>query len=531
MGQQHEAAASGEDRRDRPLISADSHVIEPLSVWDGLLPEGFWGGERDTFAARPGAYDPSARCDEMDVDRVSAEVLYPSVAMKLFGLEDAELQARCFRRYNEWLAEYCAVAPDRLVGIGLVPAYDMDVAEREVAWCKDHGMRGVQIWQVPPPSLPFSSPHYEPLWAACSAASLPLSLHILTGFGYAAEVFGLGDQLLAQGVGAFELAITRKLLAVQDAILALVLSGALDRHRDLRLVLVENEVSWLPFFVDQLAYYASRFAGKGPIALERPPAQALADQVYATFFRDPNVSATLACRTGLRLMWSSDYPHGNSTWPNSQAVVAESLADVDAATAAEVTWDNVARLYDLSPAVVGAAGAAQAGASQSGPALAPFSVAGVQLLEEGNTHELLARAPGLWAHVKVYATGGENGVHAHPDEDHLFLVLAGEATFLDAAGQELVVGPYEGMLVPAGAAYSFRSSGSHNLVLVRVGAAARDGLVTPDGPVNETGIPTAVGARIGVNGSPAPGNDPGNKTGAIAGVPLGGRRLEAPSLR
>lgn len=531
MGQGTQAVASDGDRGARPLISADSHVIEPLSVWDGLLPDGFWRGERDTFAARPGAYDPSARCDEMDVDRVSAEVLYPSVAMKLFGLEDADLQARCFRRYNEWLADYCAVAPDRLVGIGLVPAYDMDVAEREVAWCKDHGMRGVQIWQVPPPALPFSSPHYEPLWAACASASLPLSLHILTGFGYAAEVFGLGDQLLAQGVGAFELAITRKLLAVQDAILAMVLSGALDRHRALRLVLVENEVSWLPFFVDQLAYYANRFAGKGPIALERPPAESLAEQVYATFFRDPNVGATLGCPTGLRLMWSSDYPHGNSTWPNSQAVVAQSLAGVDAPTAAELTWDNVAGLYDLSPTVVGAGEGSTVAATGPSPALSPFRVAGVPLLEEGNTHELLARAPGLWAHVKVYATGGENGVHAHPDEDHLFLVLAGEATFVDADGGELVVGPYEGMLVPSGAAYSFRSSGTHNLVLVRVGAAARDGLVTPGGPVNEAGIPAAVGARVSVSGSPAPGNDPGNKTGAVAGVPLGDRRLEAPSLR
>ena len=64
----------------------------------------------------------------------------------------------------------------------------------------------------------------------------------------------------------------------------------------------------------------------------------------------------------------------------------------------------------------------------------PFSVRGTPLLSAGNTHTLLAAAPALWAHVKVYAEGGENGVHAHADEDHLFLVLDGEATFVDAEG-------------------------------------------------------------------------------------------------
>jgi uncharacterized protein len=534
----------------RPLFSADSHVIEPLGVWEGLLPDGFWGTERETFAERPGAYDAHARLGEMATDRVSAEVLYPSLAMRLFSLEDPELQARCFRRYNEWLVDYCAVSPERLLGIGLVPAWRMDAALDEVRWCADHGMRGVQVWEVPPPDLPFTSAHYEPLWEACAATGLPLSLHILTGFGYAKRVFDLGGSLLGEGVGAYGLAIVDKLHAAQQALMDITLSGALDRHRGLRLVVVENEVGWLPFFQDQLDYYVRRFEGKGPVSLERPVTEIFADQLFVTFFRDPNVAAVARVLPSANVMWSSDYPHGNSTWPHSQQVVADRLVGLDEERAAELTWHAAARLYGstLEPAVPPPASdgaeppapesdAAEPPAPESDAAEPPaplptavrFSIAGTPLLRAGNTHRLLASAPSLWAHVKVYAQGGENGVHLHPHEDHLFFVVNGEATFVDAAGSPTTVGPFDGMLVPRGAPYAFSSSGSDNLVMLRVGAPATG--IEPAGgsPTTPEGMPAAVTTRLHVDGSAAPGDDPANLAGAVPGVVDGNRRLAAPS--
>jgi predicted TIM-barrel fold metal-dependent hydrolase len=332
---------------NRPLISADSHVIEPIDVWDGLLPDGYWGGEPATFSQRPGGFDPKARTDEMATDGVSAEVLYPSLAMKLFALEDPALQRSCFRRYNAWLAEYCTVSPQRLLGIGLIPAYDMDAAVEEVAWCKRNGLRGVQVWQIPPPNLPFNGLHYEPLWEACADSGLSVSLHILTGFGYALDIFKYGGDLVTMGEFMFRLSIIEKLRAVQDALLQLVLSGALDRHRGLRLVLVENECAWLPFFVDQLDYYYHRYEGKSPVALERPPSQTFADQVYTTFFRDPNAELVVRQLGAGNLMWSSDYPHGNSTWPESRRVVQERLGALPEDTVHQLVWGNACRLFDI----------------------------------------------------------------------------------------------------------------------------------------------------------------------------------------
>lgn len=156
-----------------------------------------------------------------------------------------------------------------------------------------------------------------------------------------------------------------------------------------------------------------------------------------------------------------------------------------------------------------------------GPALpTKFSANGFPLLSVGQTMDLLARAPSLWVHVKVYAEGGENGLHAHPSEDHVFVVLDGEATFTDATGARTVVSRNDGMLIPRNTLYSFLSSGDRNLVMLRIGAPAATGAGDPDAAVNH---------RVDRDGDPAPGDAPSNGAGAIPGVPIPGAFV-APEL-
>lgn len=100
--------------------------------------------------------------------------------------------------------------------------------------------------------------------------------------------------------------------------------------------------------------------------------------------------------------------------------------------------------------------------------LEKFSMRGVQLLEHGQTMAVLSQAGQLILHVKVYAQGGENSLHAHEHEDHAFFVLAGRATFTGEDGSKTELLPYEGIMVPRHAYYSFMSSGDENLVLLRV---------------------------------------------------------------
>jgi mannose-6-phosphate isomerase-like protein (cupin superfamily) len=162
---------------------------------------------------------------------------------------------------------------------------------------------------------------------------------------------------------------------------------------------------------------------------------------------------------------------------------------------------------------------------------AHFTVADAPVLSAGNVQRLLARAPSLWAHVKVYAEGGENGVHAHPLEDHLFFVLAGEATFIGPHDETQVVGPYEGMLVPRGTLYAFRSTGTRNLVMLRVGAPTDTTLLDDGDDGGAGGIPEVIQRRVKADGGAAPGLAPTNKSGAVPGVPVPGQTVGAPDWR
>ena len=331
------------DLSDTVMISADSHVVEDPALWGDLLPEDHWGALRSSFAHR-GAYDAGARVPEMAVDGVSAEVLYPSLAMRLFTLEP-ELQAACFRRYNEWLAEFCAFAPSRLIGVGLVPVYDIDRAVEEVRWCDQHGLRGVQIWQSPHPDLPFTGDHYEPFWAACSERELPVSLHAITGFDHSQKLFAdMASSSVRSDVDFFR--VTNACLsAVMDSLLDLLFSGALDRHPQLKVVLVENEIAWLPFALDQWDFFFGKF--DRDVGLRRPPSESFRDHVHATYLVDGNVKEVVGQLGAGNLMWSNDYPHGMSTWPNSREIAGQRLAGLGQAEIESLLAGSAQALYRI----------------------------------------------------------------------------------------------------------------------------------------------------------------------------------------
>ena len=156
----------GKPNATEVLISSDSHVIEPADLLKQRVPhamrdraplfkhQALGGG----FQGHPGGADPNCRIEEMETDGLSAEVLYPTYLLDLFAMDDGQLQAACFRAYNDWLMEYCQAAPKRLFGIAAISVYDIDEAVNELARCKKAGLKGSIIWQVPHPKLPFRMP-------------------------------------------------------------------------------------------------------------------------------------------------------------------------------------------------------------------------------------------------------------------------------------------------------------------------------------------------------------------------------------
>jgi len=349
---------------DQVIVSADSHVMEPVDLWKKGVPEKYREAAPlfpphklgEGFQQREGGHDPHARIKEMEIDGLSAEVLYPTLMLGLFGLHDAGLQEACFRAYNDWLLEYCSVARNRLIGIAAISMYDIDHAVKELERCRKAGLNGAIIWQAPHPDLPFHSRHYDKFWAATQDLDAPVSMHILTGHSYHSK--GRTDAEHYRG------SVNLKLMDVTNALYDFIFYGVLERNPKLKLVTVENEAGWLPFVIQQWDYYYRRFRDKKPVPMTKDPSEYMRRQVFSCFFNDAVCGHNLERWGQDNVMWSNDYPHWNSTWPNSLKVIRRDLGHLPPETQRKVLAGNVCKLYGLDvaslPAGIAAAAAAHA---------------------------------------------------------------------------------------------------------------------------------------------------------------------------
>jgi predicted TIM-barrel fold metal-dependent hydrolase len=334
------------------IVSADSHVMEPVDLWKKGVPEKYREAAPlfpphklgEGFQQREGGHDPRARIKEMEVDGLSAEVLYPTLMLGMFGQHDAGLQQACFRVYNDWLTEYCSVARDRLIGVAAISMYDIEHAVAELTRCRKAGLKGAIIWQAPHPDLPFTSAHYDKFWAAAQDLEVPVSMHILTGHSYHSKP--------RQDVEHYRGSTNLKLLDAINALYDLIFYGVLERFPGLKLVTVENEAGWLPFTVQQWDYYYRRFRETKRVPMTKLPSEYMRAQVFSTFFNDTVCGHNLEWWGEDNVMWSNDYPHWNSTWPNSLKVIRRDLGHLPPATQAKVLAGTACRLYGLDVAAL-----------------------------------------------------------------------------------------------------------------------------------------------------------------------------------
>ena len=366
---------------DYMMISADSHVSEPPNLWvervaskfkdraprlatdlpgkqgayflyEGLDPHPLGVGlaagktpeelaqflQAGTYAdARPGGWDPAARMADMEIDGVGAEVLYTTLGFRIFWLKDPALQAECFRVYNDWLAEFCSYAPDRLAGLAMIPLFDPQEGARELQRCAEMGLKGAMIWCSPPQEQPYSSTVYDPFWAAAQEMNMPISLHAITGVGRESQWnFSLEERYMRATILHHE---------VERSFSVLIFSGVMDRFPNLKVVSAENSAGWLPFYLQRMdrAFERSRHASGYNMQLK--PSEYFQRQMYCTYIDDFVGVATREFIGVDKLMWSSDYPHNASTWPHSQEVVERDFAGASTEDRHKITRGNVSELY------------------------------------------------------------------------------------------------------------------------------------------------------------------------------------------
>ena len=376
---------------DHRIISADDHIDMqwlPRDVWQARVPSGWrdraprvvdtpegpywvcgddrwdpWGGRRGAAGAmggrrlalerggilEPGVLRPTTtalRLADMDRDGVDATVMYGPIVPLL--IRDPELRRICYRAYNDWLAEFCATAPDRLVGAGLVPVDDPVAAADEVRHLADLGLRtGMFLAARAEPALWDRA--WEPLWAAAAESRIPLGFHL--GGGLRTVAFS-GPK--AADPGNMGVRVVCATLQMDEPLAAVIFSGALERHPDLRIVLAETGIGWLPYMLERMDDGYAKFLDApeywrrhGGLAITREPSAYFRRQVWATFQVDRAGLRLLDVVGEDRVMWASDYPHADSTWPESQKAIEASFKDVPARARQRILCDNARDLYGL----------------------------------------------------------------------------------------------------------------------------------------------------------------------------------------
>ena len=329
------------------IVSSDGHMDEPPDLFDELPQDIRDNIKRPKIMldTRPkGGTDPKIRLEDMDLDGVAAEVLYPTFVLGLFSHQQREQEAG-FRVYNDWVADFCKTAPNRLFAIPCLSVYDVDVAIKEMQRCHDLGMLGGLAWQVPHPDLPLTSDHYERLWAAAAELGQPLHFHILTGFNY----FRFKEQ--ARGVERLRGPVNTKTSEIVNTVYDLIFSGVFERHPKLKVVIVEAEIGWAPFVLQQWDYYYRRFTkpghGQNDFLISRLPSEIFEEHFHLTFMDDVAGCRALQDWGDRNCMWSSDYPHANMTWPNSRAFIARQIGHLDPEKQKRVLSQNCIDLYGL----------------------------------------------------------------------------------------------------------------------------------------------------------------------------------------
>jgi predicted TIM-barrel fold metal-dependent hydrolase len=293
--------------------------------------------KRGYAIARPGVYDITERLKDQDRDGVVAEVLYPSVLFNVYQVEDNDVLNTTFQAYNDWLYGYVQPAPDRLFGLGAIQLRDLDRAIDELRRVQEMGYVGVCIPCTAPPDKPYSDRFYDRFWAAAEEAQLPLAMHIFSG---ASSSHGVPNVPGADSPLAY--------VGMEATLMHLIAWGVLERFPRLKFVVTEFETGWIGNFLRRVDHIWERRGGfLAGQPLPKRPSFYWYRNFLATFEDDPIGIRTVDFIGANNLLWGSDYPHGDSIFPNSQQILDELFVGDVAASRTTITAGNVIDLYGL----------------------------------------------------------------------------------------------------------------------------------------------------------------------------------------
>jgi predicted TIM-barrel fold metal-dependent hydrolase len=302
----------------------DVWLFDDLAVPTGLLhgPAGFTRKDVSNKAAtyedfRPGTYDQTARLADMDINHVEAAINYPNIFPRFAGQgfaerSDKELALRCLQIYNDWMIdEWCAGAGrGRLIPLTLIPLWDPHLAAAEVRRCAAKGSHAVAFSENPTklglPSL--YSGKWEPFLTACEETDTTVSMHI-----------GSSSTMPTTSPDApLSTSMALSSQNAQGSVVDWVFSGTLARYPRLKVAWAESQIGWLPFLLERMDLVWKE--GVGDLDLPEAPSSYARGRIWGCVFDDQHGLVARDAVGMESILFETDYPHSDGTWPRSREV-------------------------------------------------------------------------------------------------------------------------------------------------------------------------------------------------------------------
>jgi predicted TIM-barrel fold metal-dependent hydrolase len=376
------------------LIDSDAHVNPPPTFWDDYLPaalkdkgprieEGAPGEAHDWVVfegsrkplsimssvvkqgrqfsptgrqsdVQSGSWEPGARLVDMEQDGVARAVLYGGGPL---GTADNELYLASFGAYNRWLADFCAYDRRRLIGAAYLPMQDIDQSIGMVKEAAKLGHRAVNIPAFPQSKansggggfaaqvlaltgdpdgpLQYDQREFDPFWAACVDNDMAVTIH-------------LGARVARPGITRFLPNLVMSKVCMAEPISIMIFGGVFDRFTDLRFGSIESGVGWMSWMAAYMDDIYNNQRHWLQLELQHKPSVYMDRNVWGSFIRDPVGVMNRDRPGGRNIMWSTDYPHSETTWPDSQANLDRHFGGLSEADRRPIVYDNARRFYGLA---------------------------------------------------------------------------------------------------------------------------------------------------------------------------------------